>query len=300
MAVEFSGTLVVPTIQYGNLQPAFSVQADTLEEARNLWLQEARRLYRAVGKDFDLDDTVEAAPSQPAGRVVKCVATGTEVVFDADRHLYDGGNSGWLSGSAFAKKFQRDFPASHIAAQIAAKHDVDASAVLDWWSKNAEIASSYGTSVHAAIEAYGKYSELARVTKGDADAALPKNPHVREAVVKFFEAHPNEDAIYEAFVADPVMKHCGFIDRLRLTGEKRGYVTDYKTNADITKTVKVLPPFSDKVENTPLGVFSLQLSFYSHCLMRYGWEIEGIIVHHWDGRNWVDYEREVVDVTQAF
>lgn len=296
MAVEFSGTIVVPTVSYGNIQPAFSVQGETFEEARNLWLQEARRLYRAVGKDFDLDDTVEAAPQ---GVKLRCVASGTEVFFDAVTHTYGPGE--WLGGSTFAGQFKKPFPADSVAARMAAKHGVEASEIRRMWALKAEASTSLGTAIHAALQQYGEFLELSRTLKDGSDvSALHDNPMLRSPVLQFFEGRAGEQAWYEAFVADPVLRHCGQIDRLLRVGPKRVRVQDFKTNADIFKKVDVLPPFKGVVENTSLGLYWVQLSFYSAVLARHGWTVEGLDIFHWTGEKWDTYTHDVVDVTPGF
>jgi hypothetical protein len=295
---QFSGSMVIPTMQFGNLSPSFTVTGYSLHEARDLWLREAREIYRAVGKDFDLQLPENTAPLPPTAKKQVCVASGTEVMFDPVTHTYSPGK--WLSGSVFAKQFQPDFPANVIAGRIAYKHGVPAADVLAWWANNSETATSYGSSIHAGVEAYGKYRELAAITKNDGDAALPKNPHVRDAVLKFFDLHGSAPALYEAFVADPVLKHCGFIDRLVETGNKTYVVDDIKTNHDIRKSCTIKAPFAGKVENTTLGAYWLQLSFYARILASHGRVVDGLTISHWDGCEWTVFEHDVVDVSEAF
>ncbi|GAA4391522.1 PD-(D/E)XK nuclease family protein [Tsukamurella soli] len=301
--VVFGGSATIPTMQYGNIQPQFTVSAPTLEEARDHWLKQMQELHRLVGKDL--------AIQRPdiKGELLKCWASGTEVFFDPITHTYTSpdGSGGWLSGSTFASRFVPEFPKDLIAGKSADKANrentegaqVLPSDVIGMWDKNAEASSLVGSAAHAALELRGKYGAVSQAVKGTYESALTKNPILRPIVESFFEGREDEVAKYEVFVADPKMKHCGLIDRLLRVGEKSVRVQDFKTSTDVHKPEKILEPFVDVVPHTHLGRFVLQLSFYARILAHAGWTVEGLDIFHWTGTDWDPYPLDVVDISAA-
>ncbi|MBB3752419.1 hypothetical protein FHT44_004931 [Mycolicibacterium sp. BK634] len=239
------------------------------------------------------------APQVPSGELLRCLISGTPVYFDPIIHVYRGADGQrWQGGSTFANKFKSQFAGNVISGKMADKYGVDASDILAMWKLNAEASSTLGTAVHAALQLYGEYLELSKATKdGSDEAALTSNPVLRPIVLAFFKGpRATEKAFYEAFVADPVTRSCGLIDRL--VAEDDGlWVEDYKTNADIEKEQTILPPFKGVVPNTSLGGYWLQLSFYAHILMSHGRIVKGLRIHHWTGTEWITYEHPVVDLT---
>lgn len=295
MTYEVSGTAVIPTVTYGNIQPAFTAHGETLEEASNNWLKQMWRFHRMLGKPFEVNPNFDA----PAGKVLRCWASGTEVVFDQASHKYrTGDNRPWHSGSAFAEKYVSDFDGPVIAAKSAAKYGVEAADLLDMWELNAEVSRLVGSAVHAALQLRGECAELSRRTKdGALDAALTKNPILRPIVEAFFAGREDEEAHFEVFVADPVLHHCGQIDRLVV--EPDGVVVeDFKTNADLKKRETIKAPFKGKVEATLLGSYWLQLSFYARILQSHGVNVKGLRVHHWTGVEWKTYTHGVVNIQE--
>lgn len=295
MTAKVTLSATIPVAQYANLQPSFEVEGDTVDAAMLTALETMKRVWDSVAdKPLQLRDepSVQASPGVP----LVCWASGTVVNFDPVQHVYSPGK--WLSGSAFAGQFKGSFPAELIAGKMAAKSGVEVGQILDMWSKNAEASSLVGSSVHAALELYGKFLSTSEAVKGTDESALTKNMILRPIVQAFFAEHAAEEAVYEAFVADPVLKHCGQIDRL--VRESDGLVIeDFKTNTDLTKKETIAAPFKGVVPNTTLGVFWLQLSFYANVLRTHGHTVKGLRVHHWTGTEWVTHEHEVVDISEA-
>ncbi|QRY51800.1 PD-(D/E)XK nuclease family protein [Mycolicibacterium septicum] len=293
--IEYGGAAVIPVAQYQNIQPSFTVQAETLEEARSLWLREMQVIHEMLGKPLQVSGPVQKTGE---GKIHTCVASGTKVSFDKRSHLYGDGK--WLSGSKFCSMYKAEFPAETVSQRMATKAGIDAQQIRDMWSKKGEASSSYGTALHAALELYGVYLNTSMAVKGSSESALHDNPGLRPAVEKFYEGRENEVALYEAFVADEKMRHCGFIDRLLRVGEKSARVQDFKTNTSVLGKETILAPFKDKVPNTTLGSYFLQLSFYASILIRHGWEVPGIDVFHWTGEDWITYSSDVIDLSEAF
>lgn len=293
--VKFGGSVVVPAVQYGNLQPSFEVEADTLDSARELWLSEAKALFARFG--HVIDDTGDT--SRKPGKVYTCIASGAQVTFDKRHHLYGDGK--WLSGSTFAARYKPEFPSDLIAKKMAAKTDgaVTAEQIQAMWAKKGEASASYGTGIHAALELYGTYLQTSLAVKGSDVSALHDNPGLTPLVRSFFDGREHETAIYEAFVAEPEQRLCGFIDRLLIVDEKRCRVQDFKTNTSVTAKETILPPFKGVVPSTTLGIYWLQLSFYAHILKAHGWTVDGLDVFHWTGTEWVTYSSEPIDITKG-
>ncbi|MFC9761688.1 PD-(D/E)XK nuclease family protein [Rhodococcus jostii] len=294
MTVKVTLGATIPIAQYANLQPSFEVEGATVDDAMAAAMATMKRVWDSVSdKPLSIKETREAAA---AGVELSCWASGTAVSFDPVAHVYGPGR--WLSGSAFASRFTPDFPAEVIAGRMADKAGVGAEDVLAMWGKNAEASSTFGTAVHAALELYGKYSDLSWLVKGSDESALTKNPVLKPIVEAFFEGRAGEDAEYEVFVADPVLKHCGQIDRLAIEDDGL-YVEDFKTDHDLFKKETISDPFKGVVESTTLGAYWLQLSFYSSILQTHGRKVKGLRVHHWTGSEWVTYSHDVVDISEV-
>ncbi|WNO25789.1 Cas4 exonuclease [Gordonia phage Goib] len=292
----------IPVVQYGNLQPTFEVEGDTLDVALDAAVEAMARVWNRVS-DKPLRLRVEDEAPGGVSVVVDlvCWASGLVVKFDPVAHVYGDGT--WLSGSTFADKFTSEFAGEHVAKQMVAKSTeaVEAVDVLDMWAKNAEASSTFGSAVHAALELRGKFGWVSRAVKGGSlESALTKNPTLLPIVEKFYDGREGERAAYEAFVADPEKKHCGQVDRLRIMEERNHVrVEDFKTNTDLKKKVTVREPFRDVIERTKLGLYWLQLSFYARILAVHGFVVEGLTVHHWNGSEWDEYTHDVIDISEV-
>ncbi|AKC03064.1 exonuclease [Gordonia phage Gsput1] len=300
---KVSMTATVPVAQYANLQPSIEFEVPegmSRVEALRLALDEIRVVWDAVGREpLKVRDAVQSGVVAATVDLV-CWASGTTVAFDPVSHTY--GDGSWLSGSVFAHEFTPEFASETVAGKVAAKAGgiVEPHDVLDMWALNADVSTTFGSAVHAALELRGKFGYVSRATKdGSVEAAVTKNPTLRPIVEKFFAGREGvERAVYEAFIADPVLKHCGQIDRLRIMDERNHVrVGDFKTNAELHKKKTVRAPFKGVVESTQLGLYWLQLSFYARILESHGYVVEGLDVHHWNGDEWDHYEHDVVDIT---
>ncbi|MBS4102442.1 hypothetical protein [Tsukamurella paurometabola] len=310
--MKFSIAGTIPTGQYANIQPTFEIEADSNDEALREGLRLMQAAYQAVGKSLDLE--AAPTPQKPLGELLTCWASGTRVYFDPATHTYSSpdGTQGWLSGSAFAKKFHAEFPADIISSKMAAKalreremHVLPAD-IVAMWAKKAEVSSSFGTSLHAAIELYGKYGDTSMALKGTRESVEVVNPYLAGAVRAFFDGREGEEAEYEVFVADDKLKHCGLIDRLKIV-QLRGNdpiivrVQDIKTG-DIDKPQKIQGLLKGMVPDTVLGGYWAQLSFYAAILKRHGVIVEGLDIFHWNALAgaWDSYEHDVLELGGAF
>jgi len=286
---------------YENVEPTVEIEAETFEEALTMGLRHLEAVANRVQKS-----PLRVHPASQANLERLIDVDGEVVLFDRERHSYqDSQGNRLLSGSTFSHKFVKEFPKEQVSKVIAKKHAVPVDEILAMWATNAEASTSLGTAIHAALELYGKYRDIAKITKGDSSAAIHKNPFLDLVVTKFYENRQEEFAEYELFVTYSGL--CGFIDRLLVLDEKKkiARVQDYKTNPDIAKPETILPPFAGLIDNTTLGAYWLQLSFYAYILQRKGWTIEGldifnIVPVNENGKldiKITHYQHEVIDVT---
>lgn len=191
---------------------------------------------------------------------------GGEIDYNDEAHTYTWGGVVYLSGSQYAKQFEKPFDKQNIASAIAKKWSVEAQEVIDMWELKSKTSREFGTALHSALELYGRYRELA--TKIEKETHIHDHPIIKKAVQSFYEGRDSEKAEYEALVVDHKNKRAGKIDRLLITGDKRCRVQDYKTNADVTKSIEV---------------YWKQLEFYADIMRSHGWTVEGLDIFAWDG-----------------
>lgn len=291
----------VPVVQYGNLTPTFyGIGEDTQEVSSKLEsnVVDFWNKYCESGKELNAPSLV-----QKNFKKVKSDFTGVELLFDEETHTYYSldQQSKYLSGSTFANKFKGPFPADFISAKMADKYKVNQKDILDMWKLNGAVSTNLGSAIHEAIQLYGEYLEISKAVKdGSDESALHSNYIMKDIVKAFFtNERKKEKAVYEAFVADEELKLCGFIDRLVITGDKKCIIEDFKTNPDITKPVKILKPFTKVIDNSVLGNYWLQLSFYAHILERAGWEVEKLRILNLVDGEWVVHESKVIDIKEG-
>jgi hypothetical protein len=308
--IKVSMTAVIPTAQYANLQPTVEVEGATFEEARDIALKQIQSVSAMVSDkplqvNFADAPTVAVAATKPLPQID--AFTGGSLGYEDATHKYE---DGYISGSAFSHKFIAPFNRQAISYAFANKHKVDQEAILEMWDKNAEASTSLGTSIHAALELYGKFHTLSMATKGTTESCLHKNPLLANIVKVFYKGREKEKAVYEALVVNREQKLCGFIDRLLIVDEVKKIcrVQDYKTNPDIHKKKSILAPFKGVIDGTELGAYWLQLSFYAYILQKAGWTVEGLDIFNFvtteqdNGSLVIEMEthtHDVIDITQG-
>lgn len=294
--IEFGGSATIPTGQYQNIEPAFTVEAESFEEARDLWLTRMAEIHSLVGKQLDIQPATSPLPVE----WLTCWASGAQVPFEPVNHRYGKPGESWMSGSVFASQFMSEFDAGAASWRVGNKHGVDSRLVRDMWELNASASTLFGSAVHAAVQLRGQYIGVSQATKdGTDEACLTKNTTLRPIVEEFFNNFPGPFE-HEVFVADVDSKRCGQIDLLKVVaaGAKTCRVGDLKTNADIRKKQTIKAPFKGVVSSDELGGYWLQLSFYADLLVRHGWTVEGLDIFHWDADyGWQCFSRDVVDLS---
>ena len=242
----------VPTQQYGFME----IEGDP-EEAR-----EIERLYNHYAET----PVKFKSANSPNAKRVECLVGGS-ILYDPVAHIYtnDAGDD-YLSGSAYAKQFDKPFDMQAIASKMEAKSGVPASEIIAIWKLKGQASASFGTSVHEAMELFGKHKN-ACITL-DKEYHVSAIPVINAIVADFFKGREKEEALYEPMIADHKRKWAGQIDRLIITGDKKCVIGDYKTNADMTPA---------KIET-----YTHQLSFYASIMEAGGWTVEGMELYHLD------------------
>jgi len=274
---EITVTAVIPSAQYANIQPAITVEVDDdIEEAKALAMSHIvgiSQQYAEEGK------ALQGGTTSSNAKKVECLVGGS-ILYDPVAHVYtnDKGEV-YLSGSAYAKQFDKPFEINAIAKKMSDKSGVPAKDIIDIWKLKGQASASFGTSIHEAMEMYGKYAEACK--KLGKEYHISSIPVVSEIVANFFKGRESEKAIYEPMIVDHDRKWAGQIDRLVVTGDKKCIIEDFKTNSDMTPA---------KIET-----YTHQLSFYKAIMESGGWTVEGVRLHHLDG-SWKTIELKAKEI----
>lgn len=304
--MKFAITATIPTTQYGNLQPAIEVEADTFEEARDIAMPQIQEIWNSVcepGKELKIRSMSVTEQSTSETKEMTCMFSGITLYLD-DTHTYrDSEGNTYQSGSRFAEQFEYEFPKATVLPAYANKFGVEPGVVDAFWTAKGDNSRNFGQAMHGALEIYGKFAGLAeKLSTEEKPVSLGISPILQPAVEDFFADRQDEEALYEVFVVDNQSMRCGQIDRLVKTGEKTCIIEDYKTNGDLRKqgTPKYLKtPFDGNgntpLLNQPLSVYTIQLNFYRGIMESLGWTVEGLRVHHLD-EMWDTIEVPKVDL----
>lgn len=272
---------VIPTVQYGNIQPDFEVEAKTIEEGLAIIEPKMKALWDKYSEK-PLTTHGEALGSTTDDFVEVEAFIGGKILYNATTHTYknDKGEI-YLSGSQYASSFDKPFDAQSIAGKMATKSGVPVQDILKMWEMKRDISNGYGTALHLAMQLYGEYHKHSE--------AFEKNYHIhdlavfKDAVESFYASRKDEEAVYEALVVDHARKYAGQIDRLVYNRESESYwVQDFKTNAEL--------------DPKKLATYWKQLSFYASILKAGGKDVVGLEIHHWNGRAWTTIASEVQEV----
>jgi hypothetical protein len=264
--MKYTISSTIPVVQYGNIIPSIEVEAETFEEARTLVLPEIEKLWAKYSE--------KPLPSKSKRKLIQAFVGGN-IYYDDDAHVYTNQKGEvYMSGSQYAKSLEKPFDLERISQAMADKFGVEAKDIKDMWALKGEISTGFGTAIHKALELYGRFNGLA--TSIEKTTHLHDQPIIKKAVESFYEGRENEKAVNEVFIVDHEAKQAGQIDRLLLTGDKKCRVQDYKTNADIKKS---------------LPTYWVQLEFYAGILEANGWTVEGNDIFHWNGE-WETYSKE--------
>lgn len=229
---------------------------------------------------------------------LECFASGDIAYFDPVEHVYrDEHGDKFLSGSVYAHMFGYEFDRKANSERRADILGVSPEYMLEYWQSKTEIAQTFGTALHKAMEHYGKYRKFSHVD----ERPLGIHKTLLPIVESFYRKRHHETALYEAPVVDTLNLRSGLIDRVVITGPKRCIIEDFKTNGDIHKNFGEphLKPPVDFLPNSAFGEYHLQLNFYRDIVEQAGWTVEALRIHWWTGEEWETIEIEMFDIPEA-
>ena len=248
----------IPTTQYGNIRPVFDVtdnESEVLDKLTELW------------------NTFGEKPLTTKTNYGKLVTsfTGEKFYYNDDTHEYfslDG--KVLLSGSAYAKQFDKVFDKEAVSTKESARTGVPKEILLKMWQLTSDVSTSFGTAVHDAVELVimGGSLDKVPVTIRDTVDSLVKE------VAKY-----NMVPITEVLVSNLAAGHVGRIDCLLVDDPeqpKKFRIIDYKTNRELKKH--------------KITVYTKQLEFYRDILTSFGMECEGLALLHHDGNELTVYD----------
>ena len=243
--------------------------------------------------------------------VYKSKVLGREITVGVDNgHIY---LPHYMSGSRFPRKFFKQFTdedKERVLDYYEREKGVKREEVEKTWEMKADIATGYGTAVHAALELYYGHNKIGDKIKGKdgVNKAFSKNPFFAHIVKCAIEDLGPGNYLPEQFIWHEGLRFCGAIDLLQVVDKNTVIVHDWKSNDSVTKRVyqEKDSPFKKDVDNTQLGEYWLQLSFYAYILKQYGINTKELQIHHLDPerlvqgkRPWVHYKHDVVDISKA-
>lgn len=261
----------IPTVQYGNIMPEIEATGETYEIAMAVAMEKIQALWDKYGErplvnkkgDFQILDTF----------------TGEKIQYDPVAHVYlTMAGDKMLSGSEYKKLFDKPFDTALLSGKVGKKYNVDPAVIAAMWKANSKISTTFGNSLHYAMEQWFKYRDASCGEEKQYNLAKPL--FLRDAVQSF----PLKDAhvIPEVLLSNTEHKMAGQTDGLVVTdlAAKQGYLIDYKSDADIADNLS--------------GHFK-QLSFYAKILSLNGWSVGKVVVWNYTDV-WTPYESEVLEV----
>lgn len=225
---------------------------------------------------------------------------GNEIFYDDVIHEYTNPlGEVYLSASTYAS--DDDFDGKYWANYFVETYGLpegSAQEIIDMWEINGNASRAFGTALHAAIQLYGTYYQIADIidmdlktgkrkmlsAKIEKNSALSKLPYLNKVATTFFTPERKaETAFYEVLVVDHINKRAGRIDRLLVHEDGTFAVRDMKTN--------------NKIAPKDKRGYQKQLSFYADLILANDKLLSDnpTVVHHWNENEWKDIPLEKID-----
>nr|DAU24607.1 MAG TPA: ATP dependent helicase [Caudoviricetes sp.] len=287
------------------------------DKGKNLGMNICLKYEKEVSEpisDATNDPTASEGPSTMNLKnptVYKSKILGREITVGVDNgHIY---LPHYMSGSRFPRKFFKQFTdedKERVLDYYEREKDVKREDVEKMWDMKADIATGYGSAVHAALEMYYTYYKVGEKIAGKdgLNKAFSKNKFIEYIVRTLVDDLGPGKYLPEQFIWHEGLRFCGAIDLLEIVDKSTVIIHDYKSSSDVTHRVyqEKDSPFKKDVDNTQLGEYWLQLSFYAYILKQYGINTKQLQIHHLDPerlvqgkRPWVHYTHDVVDISKA-
>lgn len=265
----------VPNQSYTDLRP--TITGEDWDDIRTTALE----LAYAVGnkKLGDVLSGAEKLNTSGMNAVIREIGDG--VLFNETEHTYSKDGLPYLSGSAFARLFEKEFPKEAVAKKVAANPEESKTAeeVLAAWDMRGETSLQYGTLIHKCIELWCKYVEY------------PKNEYLHAIVSDWAETFIGMDDT-EIFVQDDAHQLCGVIDAIEDHSDGID-IYDWKTG-DIHQ--KIQHTLGKDFPNDRLSLYTLQLNFYKYILEQNGKKVKSLNIGWLNGEHWEKVKVPIIDI----
>lgn len=278
MIESITATIPVTGQSYTDLRPTIS--ADSIDEYREQLAE--------VGKLAGNEAFVSRMIQNRAGKI-KMVTEDGNLYFDEATHTYeDEDGNQFMTGSTWAKQFEKPFDPQLIAPKTAEKKLTTADKVIEGWNVKSEVSMLYGTTVHRALECGIKYDEL------------PNNPHLATLVQDYLDMSHDDEQTSELFVVSMEDRMCGTIDVLVNKGNKHVIIRDFKTG-DVYKKATLTPEAKElwNLENKVISIYQLQLSFYAYIMSKKGYHVDALEIYAEAAEAWEVIKLPVLDIRKA-
>lgn len=270
---------VIPTVQYGNIQPSIEMEGEDITEMKEVGLDHIKELHSR----FSAVELKEVMKDVVSSHKMKSWNEDLEVDFDPIKHSYVYGGKVLESGSNHASSFYKKFDAVNIAKNCESSWGVPSEDIQGMWKSGGEVSRDFGSAIHKALEHYFNYREIAmkiaEKKEDKEDRAMPKHPILKKIVTEFIELAKIESTVVsEAFVTDVKNGKCGQIDQLIIIDEKKKIcdIHDFKINVESeteSSNDKAKEPY-DVLPNNKLTKYYIQMKFYKEVLEATGWTVK--------------------------
>jgi hypothetical protein len=269
MIYEIEAT--IPTTQYGNLRPKFTVE-DNEDEV----LGKLKGLWDRFGEKPLADKTVSVTT---ATREEVVTFTGETVLMDRANHKYFSKEGKQLmSGSVYASIGEKAFDKAMILPKTAKSWGVTEGELDNIWEINGRISNEYGTAVHSALELFLKHhligAKIASSKGLEQNYVMTKVAHLNTVIEQFWALYGKslDLSIPEVLVSDVKNLMAGQIDLLHILDKdnKVCRIGDYKTNYEL--------------DDKKIAKYHRQLSFYGNIMKNHGWTVEGVDIYHYSDK----------------
>ncbi len=227
---------------------------------------------KAYGVNIEIE--YEKPYTSKGNRKLLKAFVGGEIYYDDDKHEYTNeAGEVYLSGSVYAKSFQKPFDTQRIAGMMAKKVEkASADDIIAMWELKSQASRDFGNAIHASLQLHIQYRGLAESLNKTTHSH--DHPVLKKAVDSFMEAHKGEKLLSEVLVVDHEAKHAGQIDLIRIidSSNKICRVQDFKTNVKTDKEY-----------------WANQLKFYARILEKAGWTVQGKDIYQYTDR-WKEYK----------
>lgn len=295
-------TAVIPTQQYGNLQPGLEISDVDAKEGMEFGIGYMKELFSRFSEKGGLTehDVVLSKLTKKSFN-----EDGVEIEFEPVAHTYTHKEKLMVNATDFIKRFYKPFDEETISSVLESKWGVPQKVIRDLWDANGKTTSSLGNLIDDTLGYYEKFKNYGEIISSQQEVegnyCLPKHPILRKIVEEFYNLvkDDNSKVVTQALLTNIKEGFCGTADRIKILNPEKKIcrVQDYKVNIEaekVDKSHKVLAPF-DKLPANKISKYQLQLSFYANLLQASGWTVEGLDVFVYED-TWKHFELPVLKV----